>query len=230
MWSATCETVAGTSSSESHHSSIAARSASGSSACSARSALACASAWRFNAAPSGATNDGTNVTITTAARLADQLEHVVGDVAGDVAERAGGRVGEDHRRLAHLDRLSHRVVGDVAEVDQHAGAVQLADDLLAERREAAVRMLAGGRVRPVRVVVVGERHVAGAEARQDAQRAERVPDRVAALDPDHRRDPALGGDPPRRRIGRACLLQPAGVAMDQVRRTPSICSSVCVTA
>ena len=147
-------------------------------------------------------------------RLANQLEHVVGDVARDVAERASGRVGEDHRRLAHLDRLSHRVVGDMAEVDQHAGAVQLADDLLAERRESAVRMLARGRVRPVRVVVVGERHVAGAETSQDAQGAEGVPDRMASLNPDHRRDPALGSDLPD--VGcRACLLEPARIPMHQ---------------
>ena len=72
--------------------------------------------------------------MTTPAGAPDHLEHVVGHVAGDVGDGTGRRVAEEHRRLTHLDGLAHRVVGDVAEVDEHAEPVQLAHDLFAEAR------------------------------------------------------------------------------------------------
>ena len=48
---------------------------------------------------------------------------------------------EEDRGSRDLDRLPHRVLGRVGEVDEYPDAVQLADDLLAEGRESAVRPL-----------------------------------------------------------------------------------------
>ena len=60
-----------------------------------------------------------------AAGTTDQLDHVVRDVARHVAERAAFEW-EKTRRLRDLDRLPHRVLGHVRQVDEHAEAVQLA--------------------------------------------------------------------------------------------------------
>ena len=51
--------------------------------------------------------------------------------------------------------------------------------------------LVGGAVGPRRVVVVGERHVAGAQRVHHAQRGQRAVDRVTAFHADHRGDAAL---------------------------------------
>ena len=75
------------------------------------------------------------------------------------------------------------------QVDQHAEPVHLADDLAPERAQAP---MAGGierRVGPVGGDVVREGQVARAQGIADAQHAERVLDRVAALHPDQRGDP-----------------------------------------
>ena len=110
--------------------------------------------------------------------------------------------------------MPHRVVGDVGEVDEHPLAVQLPDDLLSEARQASVRVVPRGGVRPRRVVVVGEREIAGREAREDAQDAERATDRMPSLDADH------GGDPPGHRdpfdvVGGARDLEDVGMRGDQ---------------
>ena len=149
-----------------------------------------------------------------AAGPAHLLEDVVGHVAGDVGDGAGRGVREQHRRIAHLDRLPHRVGRDVAEVDQHAEPVHLAHHVLAEVGEAAVRMRTRRRIGPGRVVVVGERHVAGAQPRQDAQDRERARDAVAALDADHRRHLARGRDP-LDVVGGARRFEPVRVATAQ---------------
>ncbi len=150
-----------------------------------------------------------------AAGPADQLEDVVGHVPRHVAQGPGGGVGEDHRRLADLDRLPHRVVGGVAEVHEPAAPVHLPDDLFAEPGQPAVLMLAGRRVGPRCVVVVREREVAHAEFGQDSQRPERGADGMAALDTDHRRDPCGGGDP-LDVVGRPGQLESIRVAADHV--------------
>ena len=127
-----------------------------------------------------------------------------------------------------LDRVGHGVRRDVAQVDQDAEPVHLPDHLLAEPRQPAVLGFVGGRVRPARVVVVGERHVAGARSGQHPQGPQRSADRLAALDPDHRCDlrPSAAT---RRRRPRCGPAQRVGVAVDQ-RVSASICSSVAVTA
>jgi hypothetical protein len=78
----------------------------------------------------------------------------------------------------------------VREVDQHADPVHLPDDVLAELVQPAEHRLVGGRVRPGHVVVVGQRHVPHAEHPHHPQHAERLTDRVAALHPHQRCDPA----------------------------------------
>src|SRR5690606_7924237 len=109
------------------------------------------------------------------------FQHVVGDVARVVADRAGGGVREDHRRGGGVQRVPHGGGGDVGEVDQHAEPVHLPHDLAAERGQAARPGLVGRRVGPVHVVVVGERQIAHAEVVQPPQGAQGVGDRVAAL-------------------------------------------------
>ena len=81
------------------------------------------------------------------------------------------------------------LVGDVGDVDHHAEAVHLADDVVAEGGEAVVVgdggvvEVAGG-VGPVVGVGPGEGHVADAEAVVEAEEAEGVLDGVAAFDAD----------------------------------------------
>ena len=93
----------------------------------------------------------------------DSAQHVVGQVARHVDERACGRVRRDHRRVRHLDRVPERLVGDVRDVDQHAESIHLANDLPAEVREPAMPPGVAGRVGPAVAVVPGERHVTDAE-------------------------------------------------------------------
>ena len=124
-----------------------------------------------------------------------QLEDVVGDVPRHVAE--GPRVGvrEQDRGLGDRHRSTHRVLRGVRQVDERRASVQLTNHLFTEARQPAVGSFARGGIRPVGIVVVREGHVARAERGEDPQRSERVPDRVAALDAEHRRDLSNAGDP-----------------------------------
>ncbi len=127
-----------------------------------------------------------------AAVVPQALEHVVGHVAGVVAQGAGRGVGEHRRRLRDVEGVAHRVCRDVREVDEHAQPVHLPDHLVPERGQAAELGLVGGRVRPRHVVVVGQREVADAEGVEHPQRPERGVDAVPALGAQQRGDPALG--------------------------------------
>ena len=95
---------------------------------------------------------------------------------------------KDHRRHGDAQRVFHRVRRDVAQVDEHAEAIHLANDLFAKPRQAAVRRLVGGRVGPGEIRGMGQRHVLRAEDVQHAQRRQRVVDRVAALNANQRSD------------------------------------------
>ena len=95
--------------------------------------------------------------------------------------------GED-RRARGDDGAVEGFVGDVRDVDHHAEAIHLVDDVFAEVGEAILGVLdvgivdvAGG-VGPVVGVGPGEGHVADAEAVVVAQEAERIFDGVAAFD------------------------------------------------
>ena len=115
--------------------------------------------------------------------LTQSLQHIVRNVAGHVADDAGGGVREHDRNLADRQSVAHRVGRDVAEVDQHADAVHLAHHLDAKSGQTAQHGLVGGRVGPRDVVVVGQCQVAHTEHVQHSQRRQRAADRVPALGP-----------------------------------------------
>ena len=125
-----------------------------------------------------------------AALAAERTDHVVGHIARMAGDRAHGRVRRDERRLACLDRIPERLVGDVGDVDHHAQAVQLADDVLAEVCQAVVRRLVARRIAPVGVHAVRQRQIPHAETLVLAQDGKAVVDHVTAFHPHQRRDPA----------------------------------------
>ena len=65
-------------------------------------------------------------------------EHVVGHVAGVVGEGAAAGVGGDEGGGGDLEGVVEGLVGGVGDVDHHAEAVHLADDVFAEGGEAVV--------------------------------------------------------------------------------------------
>ena len=133
---------------------------------------------------------GTNVTITTPPFFATICSTLSGTLRGTLQMRPGRRVRKDHRRLGHAHRVFHRVWRHVAEVDEHAEAIHLANHLFAELRQAAEHRRPGAGIGPGQVGRMRQRHVAGAERVHHAQRRQRVVDRVAAFHADQRPDPA----------------------------------------
>ena len=102
-------------------------------------------------------------------------------------EGAGGGVRGDDGSAGGGDDVPEGFVGDVGDVDDHAEAVHLGDDLFAEGGEAVVVGDGGvvdvaGGVGPVVGVGPGEGHVTDAEAVVVAEEAEGVLDGVAAFD------------------------------------------------
>ena len=119
--------------------------------------------------------------------LRDGLKHLVGHVASGLCERASGGVRGDDGRARGGDDVPEGLVGDVRDIDHHAEAVHLLNDLFAEGCESVVVGDGGvvdvaGGVGPVVGVGPGEGHVADAETVVVAQEAEVVLDGVAALD------------------------------------------------
>jgi hypothetical protein len=88
---------------------------------------------------------------------------------------------EDHRRSGDIERIVHRRLADMAEIDQHAQPLHLAHH---------VRRGVGGAVGPGGVLEMGQRHVARAERVHLPQHRQRAADRMAALHADQRGDPA----------------------------------------
>src|SRR6266478_3081737 len=78
------------------------------------------------------------VYLDDAAVFGDGAEHVVGHVAGMIGEGASGGVRGDDGRFGDSDRVIERLVGDVRDIDQHAEAIHLEDDLLAAIGQAVV--------------------------------------------------------------------------------------------
>ncbi len=119
----------------------------------------------------------------------DGAELIVGEVAGRVAEGAGAGVRREDGGAGDGEDVGEGLVGDVGDVDHHAEAVHLGDDLAAEGGEAGrdggvwgwVAEVAGG-FGPVVGVGPGEGHVADAEGVVDAEEGEGVLDGVAAFD------------------------------------------------
>ena len=117
-----------------------------------------------------------------------ELEYIVGDIPRMIGDGHRTAVREDDRSLRHRDRVFHRLGADMGEVDQHAHAVHLADDCLAERRQAIPLGIVGRAVGDVAIGEVRERHVARAEPVELAERRQRTADLVPALDADQRGD------------------------------------------
>ena len=114
--------------------------------------------------------------------VADQPEHVVGDVARVRVERIRIRVGENDRRASGVQRIAHRVGTHVGQIREHSQPVHFADQLPSQAGQTLVFGPVGGRVGPVDVVPVGQRQVPGTEFVEDAQRRRRILDHVAAFD------------------------------------------------
>ncbi len=113
-------------------------------------------------------------------------QNVVRHVAQVMAERAGRRMGENHGGLGNLEGRPHRFIGDVRQVHQHAQAVHLAHNLLAEGRQAVMHRLVRGGIGPVVVLHVGQRHVARAQGVSAAQNGQRISNGMAAFHADKR--------------------------------------------
>ena len=122
-----------------------------------------------------------------AAVFGEGADHVVGHVAGVVGDGAAGGVRGDDGGGGDFEGVVEGLVGGVGDVDHHAEAVHLADDILAEGGEAVVVGTLGSvdvalGVGPAVGVEVGEGHVADAEGVVVAQEAKGVLDGVAAFD------------------------------------------------
>ena len=130
--------------------------------------------------------DDTALGVGTAG-VGDGAEHVVSHVARSVAERAGRGVGCDDRRAADDEGAEEGAIGDVGDVDHHAQAIHLIDNIFAEFGEALFGVGHGlvvdvaGAVGPTVGVGPGEGHVADAEGIVLAQQGNRVFDGVTAL-------------------------------------------------
>ena len=142
------------------------------------------------------------------------LEKVVGHVARVAAQGARARMRTNYRGLADLERRPHRVVGNVGKIHHHPQSVHFAHDRLAKGRQAAVQRLVGACVGPVIILDVGQRQVARSQGVAQAQRRQRVANRVAALDGDQRRDfsPGVNAD---NVVRRQRQFQRAGITGDE---------------
>ena len=98
-----------------------------------------------------------------AAVFGDAPQQIVRNVSRDVAECPRGRMRGDDRRFRNIERVTHRFVRNVRNVNQHSQTVHLAHDLAAEVVQPAILLLAAAGVRPVVRVVPRECHVADAE-------------------------------------------------------------------
>ena len=118
----------------------------------------------------------------------DERQHAVGGVARMRVHRAHPRMAEHHRRFRDFERVLHRRLADMAQIDDHADAVHLAHDLAPEVVEAIERGRVGRAVGPRDILRMRQRHIARAEIVHLAQHGERRSDRLAALHPHHAGD------------------------------------------
>src|ERR1700682_5121108 len=79
------------------------------------------------------------------------------------------------------EHIEKGFVGDVRDVHHHSNSVHLAIHFFAEFGEAVVGGLIGGRIGPVVVAEVGERHGANAHALVHAEHVQVVGDLVSAF-------------------------------------------------
>ena len=117
------------------------------------------------------------------------LQHCVRHVARRVAQRPRIGVGEDHRRLRHAQRVQHRRLADMAEVHQHAQAIEFMHHRLAKGGEAVMLRIVRRAVGPADGAAVRQRQIGCSEPPIGAQHRQAAVDLPAALDPDQRPDP-----------------------------------------
>ena len=96
----------------------------------------------------------------------ESAQLVVGEVPRMVAQRPTVRVAAHDGRLADVKRIVEAFFCRVAEVNHHAVAVHLGNDLLSERAHSAMRVAAARRVADVVVAIVAERDVGHAALRK----------------------------------------------------------------
>jgi hypothetical protein len=141
------------------------------------------------------------------------LQDIIGHATRMRIERESIRMGEDDRRSGHAQRVSHCVGAHMGKIDEHAEAVHLSHDAPAQFGQSVMQGAIGRGVCPVDVVPVGKRHIARAEFVEDAQRARRIFNHVAAFDAHQIRDFA-GIVNPLDIVGSAGLLE-IRLAVDQ---------------
>src|SRR5262245_51634866 len=78
-------------------------------------------------------------------------------------------MGRNHGRLGNAKRIVKRLVRNVRDIHDHSELVELANDVLAERREAIVSRLVGRRVSPVDVEKMCESQIAYPKSRISAE-------------------------------------------------------------
>ena len=126
--------------------------------------------------------------------LRQGLNHLIAHVARHVADGAAGAVRGDHRRFRDAHHVGKRRIRNMGNVDDHAGAVHLADHLLSQFVQAVPFRLIGGGVGPVRGFGVGQSDVADAQAVEHTQHRRAVLQGVAALQTHERSDFAFGSN------------------------------------
>ena len=87
----------------------------------------------------------------------------------------------DDRRFRHIQRVAHRLVRHVRDIDQHPDPIHFAHNFFAKVRQTVVCLVAA-RVSPIVRVVPSQRHVTHAEPIKLAQRRQRIFNRVSAFD------------------------------------------------
>src|SRR6266436_9461796 len=109
------------------------------------------------------------------------LDHVVAHIPRMIRNGANRRVRSNQWHPADFQGVVKSLVGNVGDVHQHALAVHFADHLLAEMGKSVVRRLVGGRVRPLVIVKMRERHIAHSERAVDAYHSNVIANHVATL-------------------------------------------------
>ncbi len=98
------------------------------------------------------------------------------------------RMAEHYRRLGFVERVHHRRLAHMAEIDQHPQPVHLAHYLAAEVGQPAMQRRVGRAVGPAQPLGVCEREVTHTQVIGLAEHGQALADRIAALHPKHRRD------------------------------------------
>ncbi len=118
----------------------------------------------------------------------DALQHVVGHVAGMVAQRGRVRMRPHDRRGGFVEHVVHGVRGHMGEIDDDPEPVEFAHQRPAEGAQSVRARRVGRAVDPGQRLVVAERDEAHARGVPDAQGAERAFEPDRALDRQERGD------------------------------------------